>query len=1019
MKKVALLGFAILFLVNTRSICQSIELVKDINDAPLIPNIQECYDRNILTINGITFFAKWHPYYGIELWKTDGTPDGSTIVKDLQLASGLDLGNGDPVHFNELNGTLHFFATSNNVLGLWKSDGTESGTLLIKVISNANIKPTESIVLNGQLFFTADNTVNGLELWKSDGTTAGTIMVKDIRPGATSSDIRSLTIVGSTLFFAATDGSTALPELWKSDGTEIGTQLVKYINGAGGSDCRDLVEFNGELFFAANDGVNGRELWKSDGSLNGTMIVKDINAPTHSNPNGLSTSNGTLYFTADDGVHGPELWKSDGTEAGTEIVLDIFSGNPGSSPRKLTNVNGTVFFVATDDSHGQELWKSDGTISGTVLVKDITPGTAPSSLSSLLEYNNQLIFLLATLDSDRLWRSDGSDLGTFMLENINIEPTCIPGIERSERSIFASSTHIYFFGSKDEQAVQLWQSNGTTNGIQKLTDLLLTESSSIIEMVNYNNVLFLGMGGFTANSQSGLWKSDGTELGTLFLSNISADHFTISNSILFFRGFDGSDYGLWKTDGTSNGTVVLLNDVDPKYLTDVNGLLYFNGGGHLWISDGSPAGTTIVKNSIDPEEITYVNGTIFFTADDGINGRELWKSDGTESGTVIVHDFLVGSSNPYGLTSFLGELYLAANGGQGYELWKSNGTPGIGTVLVKDINPNGPGSNSNPDHLEVVGDLLFFTADDGVHLTELWRSDGTTGGTQMVKDIFPLSASVPQDLTNVGGILFFSCYTLAYLNELWRSDGTEDGTYLVKDINPNLSSYPMEMTQIGCDFYFSTNGASGRELWKSDGNAGGTALIGDINPVGPDDVRNLVHINGTIYFTATNGLTGQELYKYTPILEGAPSVSDIKSLQSCSHYILPSILGTNLSGNQAYYTESHAAGTKHPPGDTIFSTTILFAYDAKGVCYDETSFSIEFDINPGQLCTKQAGPPPARFWSHPGSWSPEVPGACDDVVIPDNNQDCIVDIDAYCNTLEILLGATFEISPGKTIQVGK
>ena len=92
--------------------------------------------------------------------------------------------------------------------------------------------------VNGTLFFTADDGVNGCELWKSDGTAAGTVLVKDIRPGSCSSCPRNLTNVNGTLFFAADDGSDGR-ELWKSDGTAAGTVLVKDIcPGSGGSASR-------------------------------------------------------------------------------------------------------------------------------------------------------------------------------------------------------------------------------------------------------------------------------------------------------------------------------------------------------------------------------------------------------------------------------------------------------------------------------------------------------------------------------------------------------------------------------------------------------------------------------------------------------------------------------------------------------------------------------------------------------------------------------------------------------------
>src|SRR5262249_30175752 len=159
-----------------------------------------------------------------------------------------------------------------------------------------------------------------------------------------------------------------------------------------------------------------------------------------------------------------------------------------------------------------------------------------------------------------------------------------------------------------------------------------------------------------------------------------------------------------------------------------------------------------------------VNGTLFFTADDsGATGRELWKSDGTAAGTVLVKDIRPGGSHstPQFLTNVNGTLFFAANDGtNGVELWKSDGTAN-GTTLVRDINLTA-GASSYPNSLANVNGTLFFAASNGTGFlvgkgNELWRSDGTSAGTTMVKDINANSGgdSNPQYLTNVNGTLFF------------------------------------------------------------------------------------------------------------------------------------------------------------------------------------------------------------------------------------------------------------------------
>ena len=175
--------------------------------------------------------------------------------------------------------------------------------------------------MDGTLYFTARDGAHGSELWKTDGTEAGTVLVKDIRPGTASAGGHWLTNVGGTLFFIADDGSR--PELWTSDGTDVGTVLVKDIAGNAPPGCS--TNAGGTLFFVANDGSTAASCGRPTEPTPAPSCVKDIRLGQYAVHPNMLTDVGDSVFFRPTMVHGEEMWKSDGTEAGTVLVKDIAS----------------------------------------------------------------------------------------------------------------------------------------------------------------------------------------------------------------------------------------------------------------------------------------------------------------------------------------------------------------------------------------------------------------------------------------------------------------------------------------------------------------------------------------------------------------------------------------------------------------------------------------------------------------------------------------------------------------------
>ncbi|MCH1434231.1 MAG: hypothetical protein L7U56_01055, partial [Acidimicrobiales bacterium] len=153
----------------------------------------------------------------------------------------------------------------------------------------------------------------------------------------------------------------------------------------------------------------------------------------------------------------------------------------------------------------------------------------------------------------------------------------------------------------------------------------------------------------------------------------------------------------------------------------------------------------------------------------------------------------------------------------------------------------------------VFGSKLIFSAQSDVYGTELWITDGTPAGTELLKDIRNgTNSSSPSWFVVFGDIVLFRANDGTHGNELWVTDGTSDGTQLLRDINPGGDSYPLRFTAFGNQLLFTADdGSSGTELWVTDGTQAGTQLLKDVRPGSTyGDISYLTPFGDVVLFRA-------------------------------------------------------------------------------------------------------------------------------------------------------------------------
>ncbi len=358
---------------------------------------------NLVAFDNNVYFSFVDGTNGAELWKTDGTVNGTVRVSILG-------GNGIAAHDYLVMGSKLYFASGNTDSPFRNQLFSLDAGSNTPVVLNTNIKDVEGLtILNGQVIFVGSvldlTGFSTRELFKSDGTQSGTTQLKEIQAGDQGSDPREFIQFQNKLYFSADDG-IAGREIWSTDGTTAGTSLFKDINPglADGFFGFSAGVYNDKMYFGANDGTNGVELWATDGTAGGTSLVKNINPASNSNPTGFVSLNGKLVFLADDGTHGFELWTSDGTAQNTNFLLDINPGS-GSASYALYKSNAIctdqLFFDADNGGNNIEPWVTDGTAAGTHLIEDLNPSNGSLDYETRYKYFDNRIFFAARTETGR------------------------------------------------------------------------------------------------------------------------------------------------------------------------------------------------------------------------------------------------------------------------------------------------------------------------------------------------------------------------------------------------------------------------------------------------------------------------------------------------------------------------------------------------------------------------------------------------------------------------------------------
>ena len=407
-------------------------------------------------VDNLLFFITRPVGGSMRVWRTDGTPAGTT---DL-----LDVGNGFVWAAHRVGSV--FLVQVQTVSGsteLWSSDGSPSGTVLVASVPGM----TSTLGTVGAKLYTAvpDISSSGRGLWASDGTTAGTGPI--LEGGAFA--VAGLDPGPAWIF----RGGLPLVELFQSDGTASGTVKIADIPTSS-SEFDQLKVFPHvaeQLLLFHRDGV----LWRSDGTEAGTMPIAPL--PADSVEYAVDTA-GTLYVASVDiASSARRLWRYEQGGLGLVVIVpesiaELVCGGP-----TLHGALGArVLYTGPDGDAAWALWSTDGSDQGPLRLATTTtrpamhivppakfPTCVPSGIGGVGILREKYIFVL----DGQLWATDGTPAGTSALADVTV---------LASPPISTPTNGAFFFGGGDPSRGHIWRTDGTPTGTARFASLLTPAS---------------------------------------------------------------------------------------------------------------------------------------------------------------------------------------------------------------------------------------------------------------------------------------------------------------------------------------------------------------------------------------------------------------------------------------------------------------------------------------------------------------------------------------------------------------